>query len=261
MTVRLSLSSPACASRAATRRMPPARSRSDAMKRPPGFDVGERSASSPAIASKSSIVSGMPASRAIASRCSTAFVEPAVAATAVIALSNAARVRILLGRRSSATSFMTISPARVGRAALARVDGRHVVEAHRRQPQHLARHRHRVGGELAAAGARARTGDVFQRAQVALGDAAGRARADRLEHVLDRDVLAAEVARHDRPAVEHQPRQIEPRQRHHRPRDGLVAARQRDDAVAHGAAAPPARSNRRSPRATPATRASPPSPC
>ncbi len=66
-----------------------------------------------AIVSNSSMVSGMPASRAIASRCSTAFVEPAVAATAVIALSNAARVRIWLGRRSSATRRMMISPARI----------------------------------------------------------------------------------------------------------------------------------------------------
>ena len=107
----LSLSSPAWASRAATSRMPPARSRSAAMKRPPGttsVSVGVFAE----ITSKSSIVSGMPASRASASRWSTAFVEPAVAATAVIALSNAARVRILLGRRSSATSFMTIWPAR-----------------------------------------------------------------------------------------------------------------------------------------------------
>ena len=214
----LSLSSPAWASRAATRRMPPARSRSDAMKRPPGttsVSVGVFAE----MASKSSIVSAMPASRAIASRCSTAFVDPAVAATAVIALSNAARVRILLGRRSSATSFMTISPARAAAPPLRAIDRRHVVEAHRRQAQHLARHRHRVGGELAAARARARTGDVFQRAQVALGHAAGRARAHRLEHVLDGDVLAAELARHDRPAVQHQPRPIQPRQRHHRPRD------------------------------------------
>ena len=63
-----------------------------------------------------------------------------------------------------------------------------------------------------------------------------RARAHRLEHVLDGDVLAAEVAGHDRAAVQHQAGHVQARQRHHRPGDGLVAARQRDDAVAHRAA-------------------------
>ena len=92
------------------------------MKRPPGL----RSASIGVFADERVEVvdasARTPASRAIASRCSTAFVDPAVAATAVIALSNAARVRILLGRRSSATSFITISPARDRGAALARID-------------------------------------------------------------------------------------------------------------------------------------------
>src|SRR5438067_1579762 len=55
--------------------MPPARSRSAATKRPPGFksaNVGVRLLT----VSKSSMVSGTPTSRAIASRWSTAFVDP-----------------------------------------------------------------------------------------------------------------------------------------------------------------------------------------
>ncbi len=138
-----------------------------------------------AIASKSSSVSGTLASFASAIRCRTAFVEPAVAATAVMAFSKAARVRTWLGRRSSATRRMTISPARIGDARLARVHGRDVVEAHRRDPQHLAGHRHRVGGELTAAGAGARTGDILQRVQLVLGDSAGGTGADRFEDILD----------------------------------------------------------------------------
>ena len=73
-------SSPASSSRCATSRMPPARCRSVATNRP----LGLRSASSGTLRlmrSKSSMVSATPASRAIASRCSTAFVEPPVAAT------------------------------------------------------------------------------------------------------------------------------------------------------------------------------------
>ena len=91
--------------------MPPARCRSVATNRPPGF----RSASSGVralIRSKSSIASGTPASRAIASRCSTAFVDPPVAATAAIAFSIASRVTIRRGRRSARTTSMTIAPAR-----------------------------------------------------------------------------------------------------------------------------------------------------
>ena len=51
-----------------------------------------------AITSKSSIVSGTPASRAMASRWSTPLVEPPVAAIDAIAFSKASRVRIDLGR-------------------------------------------------------------------------------------------------------------------------------------------------------------------
>ena len=64
-----------------------------------------------AIVSKSSIDSSMPASAAIASRCSTPFVEPPVAAIAAIAFSNASRVSTCDGRVSSTTSFIASSPA------------------------------------------------------------------------------------------------------------------------------------------------------
>ena len=53
----------------------------------------------------------MPSSWASAGRCSTAFVEPPVAATDAIALSIAARVMICDGRVPALTSSMTSSPA------------------------------------------------------------------------------------------------------------------------------------------------------
>ena len=76
--------------------MPPARCMSAATKRPEGF----RSASSGVRSLtfwKSSMCSGTPISRAIASKCRTALVEPPVAATPAMAFSNAARVRMSFG--------------------------------------------------------------------------------------------------------------------------------------------------------------------
>ena len=64
-----------------------------ATNRPPGFKSAI-SGVRELIASKSSMVNSTPASRAIASRCSTALVEPPVAATATMAFSIALRVRI-----------------------------------------------------------------------------------------------------------------------------------------------------------------------
>ena len=106
-----SWSRPASCRRFATSPMPPARYRSVATKRPPGF----RSASSGVrslMRSKSSIARSTAASCAMASRCSTAFVEPPVAATPAMAFSTAARVTIRRGRRSFRTSSITSWPAR-----------------------------------------------------------------------------------------------------------------------------------------------------
>src|SRR5207249_1229393 len=60
------------------------------------------------MSSKSWSASGVPASRAHASRCSTAFVEPPVAMTAAIALSKFSRLSTREGRKSS----LSISTAR-----------------------------------------------------------------------------------------------------------------------------------------------------
>ncbi len=98
---------------------PPASYISEAEKRPPGFmsaTIGVRSA----IVPKSSISSGMPASRAIARRCRTPLVEPPVAATAAMPFSIARRSRIADGRTSRRTRSIASSPQRRAAASLAR---------------------------------------------------------------------------------------------------------------------------------------------
>ena len=72
-----------------------------------------------AIRPKSSISSGMPASRAIARRWRTPFVEPPVAATAAIPFSRARRSTIAEGRTSRVTRSMTSSPQRRAASSLA----------------------------------------------------------------------------------------------------------------------------------------------
>ena len=92
------------------RPIPPARSRSTAVNWPPGL----RSAISGVrllTESKSSMVSGTPISRESASKCNTAFVEPPVAATAAMALSNDTRCTTADGRRFSRRSCTTAAPA------------------------------------------------------------------------------------------------------------------------------------------------------
>ena len=61
--------------------------------------------------SKSSIVKSIPKSRAIATRCSTAFVEPPVAATEATAFSNDSFVTSERGVTLSRTSCTASRPA------------------------------------------------------------------------------------------------------------------------------------------------------
>ena len=72
---------------------------------------------------------------------------------------------------------------------------------------------------------------VLELVQLLVGHLARGVGADRLEHVLDRHVLAAPPAGRDRAAVEHQRGDVEPRHRHHAAGNRLVAARQRDERV------------------------------
>ena len=64
----------------------------------------------PATRLKSSRLSMTPASEAMASRCSTALVDPPRALTTAMAFSNASRVRMSLGRISLRSRFSTATP-------------------------------------------------------------------------------------------------------------------------------------------------------
>ncbi len=90
--------------------MPPALCSSTAAKRPPGFK-SHSSGVRRLMRSMSSMFRSTPTVRAIASRCSTALVEPPLAATAAIALSNARRVRICDGRMSCSKTCSASRPA------------------------------------------------------------------------------------------------------------------------------------------------------
>ena len=103
----------------------------------------------------------MSASLAMASRCRTALVEPPVATTAEIAFSNALRVRIWRGVTPLRSRSITNDAGAIGGFVLARIGGRNVAQAHRREADKFQCHRHRVGRELAAARARARARDAF----------------------------------------------------------------------------------------------------
>ncbi len=123
-----------------------------------------------------------------------------------------------------------------GRLRLRRMVRRDLVQARRAHAEEVERRRHRVGGEVPAARAGARAGDTLERVHLPVGDLAGSVRTDRLEDVLDRHVGAAIAARLDRAAVEDEPGQVEPRERHHAGRDRLVAADDADEAVEQVAA-------------------------
>ena len=75
---------------------------------------------------------------------------------------------------SSRTSFITSSPGLAGRLGLRGVRGGDAGEAARADAEEVDHERHRVGGELAAAGAGARAGDRLERVHLLVGHPARR---------------------------------------------------------------------------------------
>src|SRR6185436_8040504 len=92
---------------------------------------------------------------------------------------------------------------------LVRIRRRHAGAAERRYAEDLADSGHRVRGELASACACARAGLPLERIEVLLTELAGGVGANRLEYVLDRDVVVLPLSRRDRAAVEHETRDVE----------------------------------------------------
>ncbi len=102
----------------------------------------------------------------------------------------------------------------------------------------LGNGRHGVGGELRAAGAGRGARHLLDLVEVLVGHQPDRVLADRLEHVLHRDRLAAEGAGQDRAAIDEDRRHVEAQHRHHHAGQRLVAAGEADQGVigvaAHG---------------------------
>ena len=116
-------------------------------------------------------------------------------------------------------------------AVLARVGRADGAAAHRRDAEELEHHRHRVGGVLRAAGARAGAGGLLDRGQLLVADGAGGVLTDALEDVLDRDVPPVQHAGVDRAAVEREAGDVEAREGERRRGDRLVAADEDDRRV------------------------------
>ncbi len=236
VTVRQSpCSRPASSSAFITTGTPPMWSTSNITCLPNGFTFARCGTFAP-IRVKSSSDSLTLASCAIASRCSTALVEPPNAITTAIALSKASLVRMsraVMPRRSSSTTACPLRRAKpsrrrsvAGGAALPGSD----------MPSASAALSHGVRGVHAAARALARADRPLDGVDVLTRHQAARARADRLERVDDRDVHLGAVgqlglAGQDRAGVEEHAGEVEPRGRHQHARQRLVAAGQQHRAV------------------------------
>ncbi len=158
VTVRQSpCSMPASSSDFISGWMPPMRMSSDIEYLP----LGRRSASTGTRAPmrvKSSSSSGTPAACAIASRCSTALVEPPSAIVTTMAFSNASRVRIIDGLMPCLIRLTTARPARSASVRLWRETASCAELFGETHSERLDRRRHRVGRVHAAAAARRRDG-------------------------------------------------------------------------------------------------------
>ena len=188
------------------------------------------------IASKSSIESSMPISRAIASRCSTALVEPPLAATLAIGVHDRGFGDDLRGAAIGSDRIHQHAPGFACGRVLVFVGGRNAGKLHGRNAQHLAAHGHGVCGELAAARAGTGAGIGFEGFKAGVVDLAGSVRADAFEDVLNRDVDllavgAVEFSRSDGAAVEHHAGNIEAAEGHDDAGHVLVASADADEAV------------------------------
>ena len=154
-----------------------------------------------------------------------------MAATAEMAFSTDSRVMMSRGADVALNQVHDQTAGFEGRVGLAAVHGRHDVGAGRADAQEVERGGHGVGSELAAAGAGAGTGGVFDLHQFIGGQLAGGVGSDALEDLLDGDVLAAELARGDAAAVEGEAGDVQAGEGHGAGGDGLVAADDDDEGV------------------------------
>ena len=186
--------------------------------------------------SKSSMVSGILSSCAMAMRWRTALVLPPDAATAAMAFSMDLRVRMSEGLTPRRARSMTMRPAARRGFVLFGRHGGDAGDHHGRDAEELAGHGHGVGGELASAGAGAGTGGGFESFELVVVDLAGGVRAHAFEDLEDGDLFVGavgllEVAGGDAAAVEHEAGDVEAGERHDAGGHVLVAAGDADEAV------------------------------
>jgi len=100
-----------------------------------------------------------------------------------------------------------------------------------REAEEGHRHRHRIGRELAAARTCAGTGGFFDVFEFFVVNNTSCASANGFEDVLNGEVFAFVVPRHDRAAIKHDARNIHPSEGHACCWDGFIASHQYNDAV------------------------------
>ena len=223
-------SRPASSSAFITTGTPPTRSTVDITCAPNGLTSARCGTRSP-IRLKSSSSSATPASQAIASRCSTAFVDPPNAITTAIAFSNASRVMICRAVIPLAIIPMTASPDARAMPSRRRSTAGGLAEPGSAMPS--------ASAALAMVLAVYMPPQAPSPGQIARsiastsvpGDQPAGAGADGLERVGDRHLPVPHVAGHDRPGVEEDGGQVEPRGGHQHPGQALVAAGQQHRAV------------------------------
>ena len=179
---------------------------------------------------KSSSSSSTRASCAIASRCSTAFVEPPSAIATAIAFSNASLVMIWRGRRSSSSRRMTARPLSYAKSSRRRSTAGGDAEPGSDMPiasptdaivlaVNMPAHDPSVGHARIS---------ISPSSFSVIVPAAHAPTASNTRHDVERLVLV--VAGQDRAAVEEHRRQVEPRRGHQHAGQALVAAGERDAA-------------------------------
>jgi hypothetical protein len=127
-----------------------------------------------------------------------------------------------LGRRDAAFACRDLPPV---------VDGGRAGRARQRHAERLAHGGHRVRRVHPGARPRRRARGALDRVQIRVAHRALRVRADRLEHVLDRDVPTVVGAGQDRAAVQVDAREVHARHRHQHAGLRLVAAGDADERV------------------------------
>ncbi len=231
--------------------MPPMAMSSDISARPLGRTSASTGTRLP-MRVKSSSPSFTRASWAMARRCSTALVEPDNAMVMVIAFSNALRVRMSRGRMPASSSFTTASPARRQSLRFGSPTASCAELLGSDRPSASTAEAMVFGGVHATAAARTRDGRALDFLQLVVGNLAGGARADGLEHG---DDVAAIRAGANGAAVHEYRRADSAARSPWRSRACSCRSRRWRRSRRSLRHRPPSRSSRRSPRATRASSA------